>query len=134
MPFNYTCPVCAKPFTHKASTARYCSRPCYWIAKKQPIERVWDVIDRRGPDDCWLWTACVNSKGYGRIGQKSIAHRVVWELTNGPIPDGLLVLHRCNTPACCNVAHLYLGTNWDNMRDRKRAGHYSSVEPQAHSR
>jgi hypothetical protein len=54
------------------------------------------------------------------------AHRAAWELTNGPIPADQQVLHRCDNPACCNPAHLKLGTHFDNMQDRKRAGRYVS--------
>lgn len=91
-------------------------------------ERFWRKVDKRGPDECWEWTAGRTSYGYGQIwsgGQrrkKLLAHRVAWELANGPIPQGeeyhgVCVLHRYDNPGCCNPAHLFLGTHADNMRD-----------------
>ena len=69
---------------------------------------------------CWLWTACVNAQGYGMFrwqDRMMRAHRVSWELHVGPIPEGLHVLHTCDTPPCVNPGHLYLGSHTDNMRD-----------------
>jgi len=71
---------------------------------------------------CWLWTgACVDS-GYGviRYGKSLRAHRVSWQIHNGPIPEGMGVLHRCDVPCCVNPAHLFLGTDGDNVRDRDK--------------
>jgi hypothetical protein len=93
-------------------------------------DRFWPKVDRgAGPDACWPWTAST-THGYGQIGVPGTrphkAHRVAWELTNGPIPDGLLVCHRCDNPPCCNPAHLFLGTNADNMRDMVAKGRAGS--------
>lgn len=88
-------------------------------------DRFWPKVDRRGPDECWEWTGSRQPTGYGRIkisDRVHNTHRVVWALTNGPIPARLQVLHRCDNPPCCNPAHLYLGTIADNMHDRDRKG------------
>lgn len=71
---------------------------------------------------CKIWTGSLNSRGYGRLsfGRKwrSVeAHRVSYVLFRGDIPGGLLVLHRCDNPPCCNPGHLFLGTNDQNIRD-----------------
>jgi hypothetical protein len=64
---------------------------------------------------CWFWNGTL-SNGYGKMGRQ-LAHRLSWEAFNGPIPDGLFVLHKCDTPPCVNPDHLFLGTHGDNVRD-----------------
>jgi hypothetical protein len=76
-------------------------------------------------NDCWIWNGGTrsNSKGipYGRHWTddfKSIgAHRFSFEITHGPIPKGMYVCHKCDTPLCVNPDHLFVGTHHDNMRD-----------------
>lgn len=60
------------------------------------------------------------SRGYGHIGHNNkelLAHRAAWMVVNGPIPEGMLVCHKCDNPACINVDHLFLGTHKDNIQD-----------------
>ena len=77
------------------------------------------------PSGCWEWHgAKLNARGYGRFlyeGKNRLAHRVSYALHKGD-PEGWMVLHRCNNPKCVNPGHLYLGDQFDNMRDRKAAG------------
>ena len=77
-------------------------------------------------NDCWLWTGAVNEHGYGRLTlgrtYKRYAHRASWESSFGAIPEGLNVLHRCDTPRCINPAHLFLGTRADNVHDMDSKG------------
>lgn len=88
--------------------------------------RFWGKLSK-DVGSCWLWTAYRDAKGYGKvIIEKRVhyAHRIAWELTNGPIPSRLLVLHRCDIPACCNPEHLFLGTQGDNMKDMWTKGRH----------
>ena len=69
---------------------------------------------------CWIFLGCLNSDGYGniRVGDHTYgAHRVSYEAFKGPIPKGVSVLHTCDTPACVNPEHLFLGTQQDNVTD-----------------
>lgn len=94
------------------------------------LNLLWRQINKGNPDECWEWTSLKYPSGYGRAclhGKNDYIHRVIWILLNGPIPEGKHVLHHCDNPACCNPAHLYVGTVWDNMRDRdkrERNGRY----------
>ena len=100
--------------------------------KMKPHNRLWSRVDRRGPDDCWEWTAHCKSNGYGQISihnKQLLTHRVAWEVTNGPIPDGLYVCHHCDNPPCCNPAHLFLGDQFDNMRDAREKGRKPPLNP-----
>lgn len=92
-------------------------------------ERFWAKV---GPTDpgagCRTWIGGKSLDGYGhvvRLGKIHKAHRIAWELTNGPIPEGMLVCHRCDNPPCCEVAHLFLGTKFDNNHDRSAKGRNS---------
>lgn len=98
-----------------------------------PLEqRFWSKVDKRGPDECWMWTGGVMRSGYGGIGKggrrEGIAytHRLSWELNVGPIPQGMHILHCCDLRyatgdttyrRCVNPSHLRLGTNVENISD-----------------
>lgn len=93
-------------------------------------ERLWSKIDKRGPDECWPWTAGTYRQGYGSVYRDGLmrkAHREVWVLVNGPIPEGegahgTVIRHKCDNPLCCNPAHLEIGSHADNMADMKSRG------------
>lgn len=85
-------------------------------------ERFWAKVQKG--EGCWEWQAA-KTNGYGRInveGRAIPAHRLAYELTNGPIPQGLFVLHSCDNPGCVNPEHLRAGTALDNMLDRSARG------------
>jgi hypothetical protein len=85
-----------------------------------PIIRFTRFIDmsRR----CWHWNGTRNNHGYGLFrpggtSGKVLAHRFMWQLLHGPIPQGLCILHRCDNPTCVNPRHLFIGTKKDNTQD-----------------
>lgn len=100
-------------------------------------ERFWSHVEILGPDDCWLWQAAV-VKDYGKFkadDRKMLAsHRIAYELTYGPIPDGLLVCHECDTPLCCNPKHLFAGTPKDNTQDMVKKGRKGDAKGELHGR
>jgi HNH endonuclease len=95
--------------------------------------RFWSKVRRGEPDECWLWTGSLMSGGYGclRIGGVTrTSHTVTWELAHGPIPSGMCVCHHCDVRACCNPAHLFIGSYQDNVNDAKRKGHlHGAIRP-----
>lgn len=108
------------------------------IVCKTLEERFWSKIQKT--KGCWLWLAnCTKDKegnrrygliGAGRRGEGMLyAHRVSWELHNGVIPEGMLVLHRCDNPQCVRPSHLFLGTQFDNMQDMVRKGRQGKTGP-----
>lgn len=71
------------------------------------MDRFWEKVDKSG--ECWLWTAYTTKKGYGQThigGKTKYAHRVAYELSVGPIPDGKELDHLCRNRACVNPDHL----------------------------
>lgn len=129
---DYTCEKCGQTFhtikgafgTHRA----FCGRGA---------DLFWPKVDKSaGPDGCWLYMGFRKWDGYGWLARKRngkssylTAHRYAWILTNGEVPDGLHVLHRCDNPPCCNPAHLFLGTHQDNMADKARKGRFGTQFP-----
>lgn len=109
-----------KPRRVTTCSARSCDQDkvCYGLCPKHALESVgWDLDPETG---CHIWRGLRTERGYGVLGSdlKHRVHRVAWEAVNGrPVPEGLVVRHRCDNPPCCNPDHLEVGTHADNARD-----------------
>lgn len=88
---------------------------------KERLRKKFAFRARSMPNGCVEYSGATSTDfGYARIefeGKRELAHRLAWELVNGPIPDGLIVRHSCDNPPCVNVKHLSLGTHYDNALD-----------------
>lgn len=97
-----------------------------------PVERFLSHVSPCPITGCHWWLGGGNAYGYGRFAlthqQGLSAHRAAWTFLRGPIPDGLFVLHRCDQPGCVNPAHLFLGTQADNMADKIAKGRQARRE------
>ncbi len=82
---------------------------------------------------CWIFMGKIQDTGYGMITKQVNkvkryigAHRLSWEMTYGPVPDGMLVCHKCDVRSCINPSHLFLGTYKDNSQDMKHKGRHKN--------
>ena len=98
-------------------------------------ERFWQKVQKS--EGCWLWQGTTDQNGYGifaMTARKNIgAHRLMWILIHGVVPENLFVLHRCPekaNPLCVNPDHLYAGTQYENVQDSLREGtHFGLTHP-----
>lgn len=107
------------------------AKPTPLIREKQ-IALFWDKVDIAGPDECWEWNAAIDVGGYGVFWippRNCKAHRVSWIIANGAIPSGQFVCHTCDNRKCVNPAHLFIGTQSDNMQDCVAKGRHSRTGP-----
>lgn len=89
------------------------------------VVEFWNKVDKTS--SCWLWVRGKDKDGYGRFRNDLKSHRVSYTLANGD-PGSLSVLHSCDNPACVNPEHLFLGTQQDNMLDKKTKGRHRPGE------
>lgn len=144
------CVVCgaecfAWPYQIRSGQGRCCSAACARASRRgtspcttTPQERFWGRVDQSGPvvrpglGACWLWLGPKDRKGYGTTHltkqRKRGAHQAAWLFTNGHIPDGMWVLHKCDNPPCVRPSHLFLGTSDDNIRDKVAKGRQARGE------
>lgn len=90
---------------------------------------------------CWEWIGHRFGNGYGNIRhdkRRSLTHRVAWQLVNGPIPEGLVAIHKCDNPRCVrvesdpNLSHIWIGTQAENLADMRRKNRQASADKTSH--
>lgn len=89
------------------------------------MDRFMDKCIPEPNSGCWLWLGASKANGYGHMwdGERyEIAHRLSYRLHCGPIPEGAVVCHSCDTRCCVNPSHLWVGTQQENLRDCVRKG------------
>ncbi len=127
------CAFCNQPIRCRKPSGmavrKYCSARCHDDARRVTdiSAHFWSKVEKT--DGCWLWRGPFWGKRYGSFkAHRKVysAHRFAYELTYGPIPAGLWVLHRCDNPPCVRPDHLFLGTHQDNMDDKIKKGRCAS--------
>ena len=106
-----------------------------------PEDRFWKKVDKKTPDQCWLWTGTTNGRGYGKmrisLTKKISTHRFSYALHHPisiPINEiDFQVCHSCDNRTCVNPYHLRLATNLDNMNDKVERGRCNSVRGENHA-
>ncbi len=128
---------CGQPLQEPKYKPKISRRFILGHARRVPVEvRFWQKVNKT--DTCWLWTAMLSPDGYGNIKDRerstpSIrAHRFSWELHFGPIPNRMLVCHKCDIPACVRPDHLFLGTDKSNSDDKVRKGRQQGTKGEIH--
>jgi len=145
-------PKCARENCGGFTKRLYCSARCANIVNgekfrasgavakryRNSVEYFWDNVDKsNGVDACWPWTGSRRTRGYGQFiinGKIWVASRLAYVSTFGNIPEGELVLHKCDNPPCCNPDHLFTGSHIDNVRDKIEKNRGAKGEQQGHAR
>ena len=152
MKYGFTCAGCSRQFdraysvnVRRAQRPQYCSKECL---SARPMDgnknrcpapksiemirdRFWSRVAIGAPDQCWPWRGRVDPNGYGRFDYRDrpyVSHRIAFMLSRGE-PGTLSVCHSCDNPPCCNPAHLWLGAQTDNNRDRDTKGRLKPGKP-----
>lgn len=146
---THTCAYCSSQFDRysmnriRAAKPQYCRPQCFSAAladraQQAASTRLLSRVANKSDSECWEWTGRRTVHGYGvldmreRGGKRArprLAHRLIYEHFIGPLAADLVVCHRCDNPPCCNPAHLFIGTQADNVRDMIEKGRKASLKP-----
>src|SRR6267154_192253 len=137
-PIIKKCKNCEKDFLCFRKEGIFCSRHCSGIKSIENIYRISFIekfclaLNRSEiKNECWIWPKGKDRKGYGQFHYGKYgtykAHRISYEIFNGEIPYKYLVCHTCDTPACCNPNHLWVGTSKDNTQDMMIKGRHKGT-------
>lgn len=113
-PIETWCWTCQRPLIRQYKGAsrypghHYCSRACWNTAHAlRQMHRIWSQVAQDG--ECWIWQGTRDALGYARLKMRrhsDLLHRAIYVMTRGPIPEHLVLDHRCRRPPCLNPAHL----------------------------
>lgn len=122
------CSQCGVQYQQRGRASLYCSDLCNF----------WNRTDKRSDSECWFWNSSLKN-GYGQLrlidGGWTYAHRLSWEINKGPIPFGKEVLHNCpggDNKSCVNPAHLWIGTQKQNVHDYISKGRKAVLRGEGH--
>lgn len=134
MPSKYrisVCPDCHGRKDTRAERCQNCSNR-YRVTASSSEEHFWSLVKKGNPDECWPWKGPRSQDGYGYINGRG-AHRKALSLKLGrPLTKDEHALHSCDNPPCCNPAHLFPGTNLDNIADKIAKGRATPVPSITH--
>lgn len=139
------CGICGTNVTELSTRSRYrkrgygyCSPPCHGEAKRRAAAarrttRFLSRVKKGDPDECWPYQGYRSARGYGFVtegaAKNTPAHRYMYRLVFGEVPDNKVVCHKCDNPPCCNPNHLWLGSNAENIQDMWRKGRGKQARP-----
>ena len=132
------CPVCLRAFTPNYAGRVCCSDQCAKRKLGTFLQRFWNRVSAV-QSGCWEWVGKIERGGYARVRlensrERVLVHRLSWEMKNGPIPEGMLILHKCDNRKCVNPDHLYVGTYQNNTDDMLERGRANKARGERHGR